>query len=453
MSPKLSIVFALSLVSAFGCSSDDKGVDAVPNDAGPGVDAGPAAETSSQIFDESKVRTYELTLSDEDWTTLQATALQEEYKPATLRFEGKEISNVGLRYKGAVGSLQFQGDIDSLMPCFTQLGERIVANCPKLGMKIKFSEYDPDKRFHTLKRLQFHSMGNDGTKMVERLSYSLFREMGVFAPRTAHARLVINGEFQGLYIVVEQIDGRFTRENMPEGGEGNLYKEVWPVHSTEQPYIDALKTNRSEAPSASKMVRFAAALEAADDTNFEATLEQWTDVDMLMAKMAVDRAIEHWDGIVAWYCSGAGCTNHNYYWYESSTEDKVWLLPWDMDRAMVVPTPIRSFYGMPDWDDASSCAPVTIFFSVQGLPPACDKFIGSLSRNLWSRYVAKTQELLDGPFQLSALEAKVDLYAAQLAPFIDEDPYIDRATWDAAVVQFKSDLASLRSSTVDKITP
>ena len=176
---------------------------------------------------------------------------------------------------------------------------------------------------------------------------------------------------------------------------------------------------------------------------------------MLMAKMAVDRAIEHWDGIVAWYCDGGGgnCNNHNFYWYESSTEDKVWLLPWDMDRAMVWPPPIRSVYNMPDWDDDSDCSGVTIFFGVIGMPPACDKFIGSTSRNLWTRYVAKTEELLAGPFQLSALEAKVDAYAAQLAPYIDEDPAIDRQAWDAAVIQLKSDLASMRGSIQQKIAP
>ena len=447
-----------SLLLVVGCClwaacGDDGGgslTDAGPGESDAATDAGPSP--SSPIFDESQVRTYELTLTPADWTTLQANALDEVYMPASLSFEGVVTPNVGLRFKGAVGSLQNQGPIDALMPCFDGLGRRILANCPKLGMKVKVSEYDKDQRFYTLKRLQFHSMGSDETKMVERLSYWLFRQMGVYAPRTAHARLVINGEFQGLFIVIEQIDGRFTRENMPEGGKGNLYKEVWPVHSTQTPYINALKTNEDEMPSADKMVRFAAALEAATDANWEEVLEQWTDVDMLMAKMAVDRAIEHWDGIVAWYCTG-NCFNHNYYWYESTTEDKVWLIPWDMDRAMVWPPPIRTLYGMPDWDDSSSCAPVPIFFGINGMPPACDKFIGSTSRNLWPRYVAKTQELLAGPFQLSVLEGKVDEYAAQLAPYIDEDPAIDRAAWDAAVIQFKLDLASMRSSIEQKIAP
>lgn len=414
-----------------------------------GVDGG-VSQGSDYVFDESEVRTYELTLSDTDWQWLQDNALAEQYVPATLKLGGYEWDNVGIRYKGAYGSLQNQGPIDDLQPCFDN-GVRNYTNCPKLGMKLKASEYDPEKRIYTLKRIQFHSMGNDATKLVERLSYSLFRDMGVYAPRTAHARLIINGEYQGLFVVVEQIDGRFVRERMPEGGEGNLYKEVWPVHSTEQPYINALKTNQDESPSAEKMVRFAAALEAADDSTWVQTLEQWTDVDMLMAKMAVDRAIDHWDGIVAWYCI-PNCFNHNYYWYESTVEDKVWLIPWDVDRAMVWPPPIKTIYGMSDWDEDLGCDPLPLFVpGLVGLPPHCNKFIGSTARTLWDRYATATQQLLDGPFQLAALNAKIDTYVEQLGPYIDEDPAIDRTAWDADVAQLRTDLASMRSAIEAKI--
>ena len=448
-----SLALIVCAVVLAACGGDSSSNDDGGGSGDGGSGDGGVGQVSDFVFDESQVRTYEITLADTDWQWLQDNALAEQYVPANLSFGGFEWSNVGLRYKGEVGSLQNQGPIDALRPCFNG-GVRNYTNCPKLGMKLKASEYDPDTRIYTLKRIQFHSMGNDATKMVERLSYWLFRQMGVFAPRLAHARLIINGEFQGLFAVVEQIDGRFVRERMPEGGEGNLYKEVWPVHSTEQPYLDALRTNRDEAPSAAKMVRFAADLAAADDSTWVQTLEAWTDVDMLVAKMAVDRAIEHWDGIVAWYCVGGPCFNHNYYWYESTVEDKVWMIPWDVDRAMVWPPPIRTLYGMPDWDEDTGCQLLPLFFAgLTGQPPHCNKFVGSTARTLWDRYTAKTQELLDGPFQLATLNAKVDEYSTQLAPYIDEDPAIDRATWDAAVVQFRADLASMRTSIEQKIAP
>lgn len=416
-----------------------------------GTDAGPAALGSDDIFDDGRVQTFEFLVDPADWEWLQANGRDEQYVPATLVYEGRQYPGAGLRYKGSYGALYFQGPVDDFRPCFDQAGGRLRDNCPKLSMKASFNAYDDELRFAGLKKLQFHAMANDPTMMVERLGYGLFDRMDVFAPRTGYARLLVNGELQGLYILIEQIDGRFTRERFPDGGEGNLYKEVWPVHGAEQPYLDALKSNRDENPSAAKMVRFVADLAAADDASFVQVLERWTDVDMLMRKMAVDRAIEHWDGVVAWYCSGAGCSNHNYYWYESTDDDFVWLIPWDLDRAMVWPPPVRTLYGMPDWDEPAQCTPIPVFFGITGMPPHCDELIGRMARILWNRYVAATEQLLAGPFQMSELLAAVDAAEALIADHVEQDPHIDADAWRAAVAQFRLDLAALRASIEAKI--
>ena len=75
-----------------------------------------------------------------------------------------------------------------------------------------------------------------------------FREMGVPAPRSVHARLIINGQFNGIYALTEQIDGRFTRENFDDG-TGNLYKEIWPITNSgvpmpAEPLQNALKRTK-----------------------------------------------------------------------------------------------------------------------------------------------------------------------------------------------------------------
>ena len=72
--------------------------------------------------------------------------------------------------------------------------------------------------------------------------------MGVPAPRSVHARLIINGQFNGIYALTEQIDGRFTRENFDDG-TGNLYKEIWPITNSgvampAEPLQNALKRTK-----------------------------------------------------------------------------------------------------------------------------------------------------------------------------------------------------------------
>lgn len=55
----------------------------------------------------------------------------------------------------------------------------------------------------------------------ERLGYSLYRDMDVLAPRAVHARVYINGEYQGLFVAVEEIDGRFAPNRFPEATSGS----------------------------------------------------------------------------------------------------------------------------------------------------------------------------------------------------------------------------------------
>ena len=195
---------------------------------------------SSYIFDQNTLHTFELTLSEEDLALIDKQPGKEEYVEGSMTFEGEEIGPVGIRYKGSVGAWVgcVSGDF------FEAEGEK---TCTKLSMKVKINWEDTDDTFYGLKKLQFHSQNLDPTKMHERLGYWLFREMGVPAPRSVHARLFINGEYNGIFALTEQIDGRFTRENF-EDGTGNLYKEIWPIRSNGDPrsdgeYAYALKTN------------------------------------------------------------------------------------------------------------------------------------------------------------------------------------------------------------------
>lgn len=428
------------VVALMGCGSSSSGgdVDAGTNTTG---DASVPDGDSSFVFDPDAIRTFELTLPDADWQWLNDNAQDEIYVEASLQYEGRTYSKVGLRYKGGFGTLY---------SCFDGAGNRI---CPKLSMKIKFNEYVADQRFYGLKRLNFHSMKSDDSKMRDFFAYSLFRDNGVHAPRSTYAKLVVNGELLGLFALIEQIDGRFSRMNFPDGGEGNVYKEVWPQFTTPEPYISALKTNEDENPSADKMVRFAQALAAADDSTFVSVLQSWTDLDMLMRFLAVDRLIDNWDGIVGWYCQGATCFNHNFYWYESTTEDRLWLIPWDMDNTFDEPSPIRTYYSMPDWDESTSCAPIQVFWGINGRAPGCDPLIQRLARVTWDRYVAATQAVLADSFALDTLNARVDALAAHLESSIAEDPNLDISMqdWRDAVLQLKSSMAAKRAYIENKI--
>jgi hypothetical protein len=319
-------------------------------------------------------------------------------------------------------------------------------------MKLKFDEYVDGQRFAGLKRLNFHAMYRDPSHMKDRLGYGLFRAAGVPAPRSTHARLIVNGLDLGLFALVEEVDGEFVEDHFRDvdgTGDGNLYKEVWPAYTTDAPYRAALDTNEELNPPVDKMVRFATALNGANAATFRGVVGQWMDVPTLVSYLAVDRLIDNWDGIVAWYCpsGGAQCFNHNYFWYEHVDADRVSLIPWDLDNTMQVPSPIRDGYGMPDWNASTSdCTLRMVFLGFYGRPPACDHFIGLMAQVLWSDYQARTAELVAGPASASALEAEIAAMETLLAPEVASDAFgPGMATWQAAVADLRADLPTLRA--------
>ncbi len=204
-------------------------------------------------------------------------------------------------------------------------------------MKIKINWRGREERFYGLNKLQLHSMNLDPSQMRERLAYWLFREMGVPAPRSVNARLFINGTFSGLYALTEEVDSRFTKYNFTDG-DGNLYKEIWPVNIygqafPEQEYIKKLETNEENNPSAELIRAFGNDIAASTSSNIKDIVAKWIEVDKIMSFIAVDRTIRVDDGPFHWYCSGQWCGNHNYFWYEDPKAKKLHLIPWDMDNA------------------------------------------------------------------------------------------------------------------------
>jgi hypothetical protein len=97
-------------------------------------------------------------------------------------------------------------------------------NAPKRSWKVDVEPGDDDDRIVGMARLNLKSMYNDASQMREALAWALFRRAGVPAARHTYARLAINGAYQGLYSLIEQVDRGFLRERFGANNRGNLYK-------------------------------------------------------------------------------------------------------------------------------------------------------------------------------------------------------------------------------------
>jgi hypothetical protein len=379
------------------------------------------------VFDPAAVHTYELSLDPERWAALQRDALDEQYTEADLVAAGRALGRVGLRFKGNLGTL---------VSCFAEDGTR---RCDKLSMKLKFDEYEPEQRFFGLKRLNFNSMLYDGALMRERIAYRVYREMGVVAPRAAHARLVINGEDQGVFTLVEDVDGRFTDQHF-DGGDGNLYKEAWPGNLDDAVLARALTTNEDVADH-SALLEFQADLRAAAADEIPSVLSRYLDVDTTLAYLAVDQTIINWDGIGAFFCYDESCENHNYYWYQDDTEQRFTLVPWDLDNTFSS-SPLEGVPGL--FDEQADCS---LSFEAAGRrvrAPACDPLLRGLIDDRAS-YGAQLQRLIEGPFAPGVIESWIDEIEVLLAPEVMTDSRgPDLATFRTDVERLRASVARLR---------
>ncbi len=422
----LYTLFIFSIL-VFSCKSDDPIVD-TPIIEEPPIDDPNEVETiipsgdeqylnfdSDYIFDQNKLPTFELNLPETALAEIDADPAAEEYVEGSITFEGETVSPVGIRYKGSIGAFVncLSGNDWSNPSGFK--------TCTKLSMKIKINWEGREEKFYGLKKLQFHAMNLDDSQMRERLGYWLFRSMGVPAPRAIHARLIINGTFSGIYALVEQIDGRFTRYNFDDG-KGNLYKEVWPLNyngqaQSEQTYIANLKTNEDENPSVEMIRSFAQEVASADDNTLQDVIVKWMDLDEIISYAVVDRTIRNDDGAFHWYCGGFSCSPHNFYWYEEPTAKTMHLIPWDLDNAFEniifdanPVTPIAD-----DWGEiTNNCQPFSYgVFGIIQRSAACDKLIGGWA-SFEDEYTEKLVEFKEGLFSESQVLGLLDTWEAQI---------------------------------------
>ncbi len=428
----------------------DAGVEDSGLDNGSAVDAATDAEVpqlpGALAFATDQILDVQVTLSEADRVDLEEHGNLEEYVPAQVTINGQEAlaftaPQVGIRHKGAY----------SLHHCFDDYGVRRsneqYPECTKLSYKLKFDEYDSETLFDGLKRLNLHASSGDATMLRELLAYSTFRDFGVDAPRTNLVRLSINGAYAGFFIGVEDLDGRYAAAHYPEGPEGNLFKEVWPV--TGQPnqyFMDALETNE-DGPEVSDMQAFAASISLADAATFESILSSWVDLEAVLRYIVVDRASKNWDGIMAFY---SPITPHNFSWYhDTSLNPRFHLIPWDLDNTFWAYDPYMApqdsgfitVPAVPDWHvTPANCEPRIVWepnSETYITPPRCDRFLDLLAQAKWDRFLELGHQLLGTQLSSSVLETKLLHWQTLMQPLLIDDPYLDEPSVAAAQADFR----------------
>lgn len=153
--------------------------------------AAPAAEID-WMYDPDQVVEIRLGgLSEAELDELEAEPSEEVRGTFELLVDGTPkgplLEDVGIRRKGGFGSSR---------PIKTG----------KSGLKVRFDKFVDDQLFFGIKRLTLNSMVQDHSMVHETLTYELFHELDLPAPRTGYAFVTLNGESYGVFLNLETLD-------------------------------------------------------------------------------------------------------------------------------------------------------------------------------------------------------------------------------------------------------
>jgi hypothetical protein len=121
------------------------------------------------------------------------------------------------------------------------------------------------------------------------------------------------------------------------------------------------------------------------------------------------------------------CQNKNFYFYEASTQDRIWLVAWDTDMSFdSVPNPF------PPWDEPPEVCEVR----QSGRAPMCDPLIAWFATTLRPHYVDAGEQFLETVFRADVVEPVLRAWSAQIQPYLgfgdifaaDPEPLFDRVT-------------------------
>ncbi|MCM1988679.1 CotH kinase family protein [Oceanirhabdus seepicola] len=340
----------------------------------------------SEVFIEDEVGEIRLYIQDGELDKMYSDPLAEEYIFVNkVIVNGNEVENVGIRTKGN-----------------SSLGQVVSSGSERYSFKISFDEYDNGQDFLGLNQLILNNNFADPSYLREYLSYELFREMGLPAPRTSFAELYINDELKGLYLMVEPVDEAFVELNFEET-EGDLYKPYmidfgWQGDSIEDYGDMNLKTNEDSTD-------HSAFLNLIDVINNGGDLEEVLNIDNILKYLAVTVGVVSLD-------SYPGAIPHNFYIYEEN--GKFSIIPWDFNQG---------FGGFSAKLTREQHVNYMIFDPTSG-PMESRPLVEVIFQNqeYVDRYEEYIEELINGPMSYENMEQIIDKVSTMIAPYVERDP-------------------------------
>jgi spore coat protein H len=268
-----------------------------------------------ELFDARTMHEVEMEIDDDALDLLDPPS--DNRVPVRLTVDGDVVPVAGVRLKR--GASQFEG-LEG-----------------KPGFSIRIDEFADGRDVDGVTRFTLGNARWDASFVAEPLAYEVFRAAGVPVARTALARVVLNGETFGLYVMRETYDEAWLERTFDEPG-GNLYESPGTSDATDTDL--ELRTNERRNDT-SDLATVAEVVAGTPSANAREAIDELVDVDELLTVWAVEAMTGHWDGY-AYDITAPGRVPppvrppgnpyvNNFYAYDDPADDRFVIIPHGAD--------------------------------------------------------------------------------------------------------------------------
>lgn len=296
-------------------------------------------EYETALFDTTQAAEININISDDSWNDMLTNAAKKQWKSCDVEVNGKTFKNVGIRTKG-----------DNSLEGITEN-----PNSNRYSFKLEFDKYNDGQYCFGLDKLCLNNNYGDATNMKEALVYDMFQYMGAKAPLYNYAKIMVNGEYFGTYLMLEAVEDSFIKRNF--GNEKAALYKPGEVSSEDEFDIEDLEEFESNEPAKDDLSGdseinpmgganlnyisnhvsdykgiFDCAVNKTDKAEHKRTikalknisqkknLEDYMEIDDVLKYMAIHNFSVNYDSLL-------GDGDHNYYLYEKN--GRLGLIPWD----------------------------------------------------------------------------------------------------------------------------
>lgn len=261
---------------------------------------------NEEVFPKDRVVDVKITIDSDDFQDMLDNASAEEYKQASVDYNGLHFDNIGIRTKG---NLSLRSVVQ-------------MSDSDRYSFKLSFDEY-VNQTLDGISKINLNNNYSDASSMREFLTYELAEQMGLPTPKFSFVNIYINDELWGFYLAVEQIGDAYLNRHFGNA-YGALYKGEMTGSGSDLGWLGNDPSSYTGLALKSKETNDDILIDMLDELNNGSDYERVLDVEESLKYIALNVLTNNMDSYI-------GQNKQNYYLYE---DDGIFsILPWDYNMA------------------------------------------------------------------------------------------------------------------------